>query len=131
MVIESNRQAFGMPMDAVLETVRVPRSAIRLIKNRQTIVYRDRVLPLRSLNELLAADLPQVANDLDEMATLVLQIHGEPLGILVDDFREVIDIILKPMTGILSGVPGYSGSALLGDGSVLMVLNPKELVTWQ
>jgi two-component system chemotaxis sensor kinase CheA len=35
------------------------------------------------------------------------------------------------MGGILNAVPGYSGSALLGDGSVLMVLNPKELVTWQ
>jgi two-component system chemotaxis sensor kinase CheA len=118
-------------MDMVLETVRIPRAAIRSIKNRQTIVLRNRVLPLRSLNELLADDLPQVSNELDEMATLVVQIHGESLGIVVDDFREVVDIILKPMGGILNAVPGYSGSALLGDGSVLMVLNPKELVTWQ
>jgi two-component system, chemotaxis family, sensor kinase CheA len=131
MVIESNKQIFGVPMDMVLETVRIPRSAIRSIKNRQTIVLRNRVLPLRSLNELLAGDLPQVSNELDEMATLVVQIHGESLGIVVDDFREVVDIILKPMGGILNAVSGYSGSALLGDGSVLMVLNPKELVTWQ
>jgi two-component system chemotaxis sensor kinase CheA len=79
----------------------------------------------------LAADSPQVSNNQDELATLVVQIHGEPMGIVVDDFREVVDIILKPMGGILGGMPGYSGSALLGDGSVLMVLNPKELVTWQ
>jgi len=131
MVIESNKQIFGVPMDMVLETVRIPRAAIRSIKNRQTIVLRNRVLPLRSLNELLADDLPQVSNELDEMATLVVQIHGESLGLVVDDFREVVDIILKPMGGILNTVPGYSGSALLGDGSVLMVLNPKELVTWQ
>jgi two-component system chemotaxis sensor kinase CheA len=131
MVIESNKQIFGVPMDMVLETVRIPRSAIRSIKNRQTIVLRNRVLPLRSLNELLADDLPQVSNELDEMATLVVQIHGESLGIVVDDFREVVDIILKPLGGILNALPGYSGSALLGDGSVLMVLNPKELVTWQ
>ena len=111
--------------------MRVPRSEIRSIKNRETIVLRNRILPLRSLNELLAEDLPQVSNELDEMATLVVQIHGESLGIVVDDFREVVDIILKPMGGILNTVPGYSGSALLGDGSVLMVLNPKELVTWQ
>jgi two-component system chemotaxis sensor kinase CheA len=131
MVIESNKQIFGVPMDMVLETVRIPRGSIRSIKNRQTIVLRNRVIPLRSLNELLAEDLPQVSNELDEMATLVVQIHGESLGIVVDDFREVVDIILKPMGGILNAVPGYSGSALLGDGSVLMVLNPKELVTWQ
>jgi two-component system chemotaxis sensor kinase CheA len=131
MVIESNKQIFGVPMDMVLETVRIPRGSIRSIKNRQTVVLRNRVLPLRSLNALLADDLPQVSNELDEMATLVVQIHGESLGLVVDDFREVVDIILKPMGGILNAVPGYSGSALLGDGSVLMVLNPKELVTWQ
>ena len=61
----------------------------------------------------------------------MVRIHGESLGIVVDEFREVVDIILKPMGGILNAVSGYSGSALLGDGSVLMVLNPKELVTWQ
>jgi len=131
IVIESNQQIFGVPMDMVLETVRIPRSAIRSIKNRQTILLRDRVLPLRSLNELLERHLPQVSNELDEMAALVVEIHGESLGIVVDDFREVVDIILKPMGGILDGVPGYCGSALLGDGSVLMVLNPKELVLWQ
>jgi two-component system chemotaxis sensor kinase CheA len=130
MVIESNKQIFGVPMEIVIETVRVPRADIRSIKNRQTIVLRNRILPLRSLNEMLAADSPQVSNDQDEMATLVVQIHGESMGIVVDDFREVVDIILKPMGGILGGMPGYSGSALLGDGSVLMVLNPKELVTW-
>ena len=63
MVIESNKQIFGVPMDLVLETVRVPRSEIRSIKNRQTIVLRNRILPLRSLNELLAEDLPQVSNE--------------------------------------------------------------------
>jgi two-component system chemotaxis sensor kinase CheA len=46
----------------------------------------------------------------------------------VDDFRETVDIILKPMSGILGGLGGFSGSALLGDGSVLMVLNPRELI---
>lgn len=130
MVIESNQQIFGVPMDLVLETVRVPREDIREIKNRQTTVLRNRILPLRSLNEMLHAAAPQLSNDQDEMATLVVEIHGERLGIMVDAFREVADIILKPMAGILRAVPGYSGSALLGDGSVLMVLDPKELVTW-
>jgi two-component system chemotaxis sensor kinase CheA len=131
MVIESDKQIYGVPMDAVLETVRVPRANIRSIKNRQTTVLRNRLMPLRSLNELLANSAPQAANEDDELAMLVMQIHGEQIGIMVDDFREVIDIILKPMSGILGSLSTYAGSALLGDGSVLMVLNPKELVTWQ
>jgi two-component system chemotaxis sensor kinase CheA len=128
MIIESNRQIFGVPMDMVVETVRIPRSSIHWIKNIQTAVLRGRIVPLRSLNDLLAAEREQLPNDDDEFATLVIRMQGEHVGIVVDDFREVVDIILKPMQGVLAGLSGYAGSALMGDGSVLMVLNPKELV---
>ena len=128
IIIQSNHQIFGVPMDMVAETVRVPRSHVRTIKQKQTTVLRGRVVPLLSLNELLASGVEQLPNDDDEFATLIVRIHGEHVGILVDDFRETVDIILKPMAGILGGLSGYSGSALLGDGSVLMVLNPRELV---
>ncbi|MEA9393220.1 chemotaxis protein CheA [Acerihabitans sp. TG2] len=128
MIIKSNGQIFGVPMDMVVETVRIPRANIRYIKNHQTAVLRGRIVPLRSLNELLATNQPQRANEEDELATLVIRMAGEPMGVVVDDFLEVADIILKPMTGILAGLPGYAGSALMGDGSVLMILNPKELV---
>jgi two-component system chemotaxis sensor kinase CheA len=128
IIIESDGQIFGVPMDMVVETVRVQNTAIHEIKDHQTTVLRGRLVPLRPLNELLAAGHPQRANADGELATLVIRVNGEHVGIVVDDFREVVDIILKPMAGILSAVPGYAGSALLGDGSVLMVLNPKELV---
>jgi two-component system, chemotaxis family, sensor kinase CheA len=128
MIIESNQQIFGVPMDMVVETVRIPRRNIHTIKKHQTAVLRGRIVPLRSLNELLATHAPQKPNDDDELATLVVRLQGENVGIVVDDFREVVDIILKPMGGILGGLAGYTGSALLGDGSVLMVLNVKELM---
>jgi two-component system chemotaxis sensor kinase CheA len=128
IIIQSNQQMFGVPMDMVVETVRVPRSQLRTIKQKQTTVLRGRVVPLVSLNELLASGVEQLPNDDDEFATLIVRIHGEHVGILVDNFRETVDIILKPMAGILGGLSGYSGSALLGDGSVLMVLNPRELI---
>jgi two-component system chemotaxis sensor kinase CheA len=128
MIIESNKQIFGVPMDMVVETVRVPFDQIRMIKQKQTTVLRGRIVPLLSLNDLLAQNVEQVANDDHELAALIVRVHGENVGILVDDFRETVDIILKPMTGILGGLSGYSGAALLGDGSVLMVLNPRELI---
>ena len=128
IIIESDGQIFVVPMDMVVETVRVQSAAIHSIKDHQTTVLRGRLVPLRPLNELLAASQPQRANADGELATLVIRVNGEHVGIVVDDFREVVDIILKPMAGILEAVPGYAGSALLGDGSVLMVLNPKELV---
>jgi two-component system chemotaxis sensor kinase CheA len=128
MIIESDNHIYGVPMDMVVETVRVPSDSIHTIKNRQVAVLRGRIVPLCRLNDLLASAKPQRCNGDGEIATLVLRVNDAHIGVMVDDFREVVDIILKPMSGILSGIPGYSGSALLGDGSVLMVLNPKELL---
>jgi two-component system chemotaxis sensor kinase CheA len=128
MIIESNNQTFGVPMDSVVETVRIARSAIHTIKKSQTTVLRGRIVPLKALNRLLGLDVPPRANEEDELAVLIVSIGGEHVGILVDDFHETVDIILKPMAGVLAGLSAYSGSALLGDGSVLMVLDIKEII---
>ena len=127
MIVESDGQIFGVPMDSVVETVRVPRTNILTIKKSLATVLRDRIVPLRSINSLLGLSAPPLANEQDELAVLVVKMGDESIGLLVDDFKETIDIILKPMTGILGGLGSYSGSALMGNGSVLMVLNIKEL----
>ncbi len=128
MIVESDGQIFGVPMDSVVETVRVPRSAVRTIKQSQATVLRGRIVPLKSINDLLAIDAPPLANAEDELAVLVVRLGDEFVGLLVDDFRETVDIILKPMAGVLAALSAYSGSALMGDGSVLMVLNIKEML---
>ena len=128
MLVEANQIVFGVPMDYVMETVRVPRASIRTIKHSQAIMLRGRVVPLKSLNALLDVAAKPKANDDDELAVLVARVGNAVVGILVDDFRETVDVIQKPLIGVLSNLVVYSGSALMGDGSVLMVLNMKELV---
>jgi two-component system chemotaxis sensor kinase CheA len=128
MIVESDGQIFGVPMESVVETVRIARSAIRTIKKSLATVLRGRIVPLKSINSLLGIDAPPKANGEEELAVLVVRLGEEPVGLLVDDFRETMDILLKPMSGVLSGLPGYAGSALMGDGSVLMVLNVRELM---
>jgi len=128
MIVESDKQLMGIPMDQVLETVRVPRSEIYTVKHVQTTVLRDRIVPLKSLNQLLALPSPQTINEEDEHAVLVARVGNDVIGLIVDDFRGSVDIIQKPMSGVLSGIQAYSGAALIGDGSVLMVLNLKEVL---
>jgi two-component system chemotaxis sensor kinase CheA len=115
-------------MDHVVETVRIPSSAIRTIKRSQTIVLRGKIIPLKALNALLGLPAAPQANAYDEMAVLVARVGGESVGLIVDDFRETVDVIQKPLTGVLAGLSAYSGSALMGDGSVLMMLNVKEII---
>ena len=129
MVIESGGQRFGIPMDQVMETVRLPCKSINTIKQQPTAQLRGRTIPLKGLNQLLAVPTEQMRNEDDEYALMVLRSRGELVGLLIDDFHSSVDIILKPMIGILGELSGYSGTAVMGNGSILMVLNPTELFT--
>jgi two-component system chemotaxis sensor kinase CheA len=128
MIVESDGQLFGVPMDNVVETVRVPRRALRPIKQSLTAVLRGRIVPLKALNGLLGISANPLANADDELAVLLVQAGGEVLGLVVDGFKETIGLIQKPLGGLLSGLAAYSGSALMGDGSVLMILNIREIL---
>jgi len=128
MIVESDGQSFGVPMQNVLETVRVPRDRIMGIKNTRAIVLRGRIVALKALNEKLGLQAAPAPNTDGELAVLVVRAGHESVGLLVDQFHEAVDVILKPMTGVLGGMPAYAGSALMGDGSVLMILNVMEMV---
>jgi two-component system, chemotaxis family, sensor kinase CheA len=46
----------------------------------------------------------------------------------VDAIRDRLEVVLKPMQGLLANARGYLGTTLLGDGRVLLVLDLKELL---
>jgi len=128
MIVETDGQTFGLPMQNVIETVRVPRSRIMGIKHTQATVLRGRIVALKSLNEKLGIAAAHIANAEDELAILVVRVGKEQVGLIVDQFHETMDVILKPMAGVLGGLSAYAGSALMGDGSVLMILNVMEIL---
>jgi two-component system chemotaxis sensor kinase CheA len=128
MTVESDGQMFGVPMEMVVETVRVPRASVRTIKKRLATVLRGKVVPLVALNSLLDIPAEPMANGDDELAALVVRVGDGTVALLVDEFHGTAAIILKPLAGVLSRLRVYCGSALMGDGSVLMVLNVKELL---
>jgi len=114
-------------MDQIAETVRVHHDAVRQLKQSQAFVLRNSIVPLIRLDRLLDIEPPTWFGDgNEEDAVLVVRSGGSLVGLVVDRFHEGMDIILKPFDGILANIQGYSGSALLGDGRVLLVLNLKE-----
>lgn len=124
MTIETAGTLYGVPIDLIAETVRVDSSAIREIKQSEAFLLRDAIIPIVRLRRML-----HVPAQLQEReAVLVLRTAAGLVGMIVDRFDEHMDIILKPLEGILIGLKGFAGTALLGDGRVLMVLDVKELL---
>ncbi|MFV8833644.1 chemotaxis protein CheA [Aquisalimonas sp.] len=136
MGVEVAGQLFGVPMESVVETVRLPESAVRKVKQEEAVVLRDEVIPLRRLDKLLMLDGAQsdrrarvdATYDEPQVTVLVVRQPEGPVGLVVDDFQEGLDVIVKPMEGVLASIRAYSGTALLGDGRVLLVLNLRELL---
>jgi two-component system chemotaxis sensor kinase CheA len=125
IVVKVGEMLFGVPMDLVVETVRVSADQIAVIQTTETFVLRDRIIPLVRAGRLLGG--LNVASR-DEEAVLVCRVNGVTSGLVIDDFCGSMDIILKPLDGVLAGMSAYSGTAMLGDGGILLVLNLKELI---
>jgi two-component system chemotaxis sensor kinase CheA len=126
MTVVQDRWLFGIPMDIVLETVKLARSDVTRIKSAEAFLLRDRIVPLRHLATLL--ELPQSSAPPEEIPVLVVRAAGKVFGLGVSAFGEVMEVILKPMDGTLSRLTGYSGTCLLGDGKVMLVLDLKALI---
>jgi two-component system chemotaxis sensor kinase CheA len=127
MVVEAGGQMFGIPMDAVTETVRLGRDRISRIKNNDGFVLRDRVVPICSLAELMklpAGPTPAA----DTRLVLVTEISGKVTALEIDAIQDRLEVVLKPLQGLLANARGYAGTTLLGDGRVLLVLDLKEVL---
>ena len=127
MTVEAGGQAYGIPLDAIVETIRIHPDRIAPVGAARAIVYRESTIPLVALSGALGVHRNEASGGRD--ATVIIVRFDAGLGALeVDRLGERMDIMLKPLDGLLSGMPGLAGSTLLGDGSVLLVLDLSELL---
>lgn len=125
MMIEVETNFFGVPIDSVVESQKIPASRIRRHRDSEMFLLRDRMIPLLRLRRLFA--LPEAVAE-ETVSVMVVTIDGTEIGLAVDRFHPGVDAIVKPMTGLLAGTGCYSGTALLGDGSVLLALDLPEIL---
>src|SRR5262249_34842091 len=60
---------------------------------------------------------------------IVTQVGSQNFGILVDKVFDTEEIVVKPVSPRLREIPLYSGNTILGDGSVIMILDPSGIAT--
>lgn len=124
LTVRSGPELFGIPIDRIAETGAVARDRIMDVGGGKAIVHRDRTVPLLSLASLLGgADAPPQAGKL-----LFVETGEDMVAVGIDGFGERLDVMLRPMTGLLAGTPGVLGTTLMGDGAVLLVLDVAELI---
>jgi two-component system chemotaxis sensor kinase CheA len=124
LIVSAGGERFAIPQIGVQELVRVGGSGggarIERIKDTPVLRLRDRLLPLVSLAALL--ELPPDAAD-GEAFVIVTQAGGRLFGLVVDRVFDTEEIVVKPVAPILRDIAVFSGNTILGDGSVIMILD--------
>ena len=133
LIVEASGQRFAIPQYSVIELVRTGNASghdVELINETAVLRLRDKLLPLLDLAQLLRLEssrttLERVANRV--LTVVVIQVGARLFGVLVDSVFRTEEIVVKPMSSLLRDVGMFSGNTILGDGSVIMIIDPNAL----
>jgi|CXWL01.1.fsa_nt_gi two-component system chemotaxis sensor kinase CheA len=130
LIVETHGQKFAIPQINVVELVRAAPGAgvqIETINDSLVMRLRDKLLPLAVMSEVLgfACDHSNLMNK--EIYIAVCRVGSYDFGILVDRVYDTEEIVVKPVSDILKSLSIYSGNTILGDGSVIMILDPNGI----
>jgi two-component system chemotaxis sensor kinase CheA len=130
LLMRAGGQVFALPGTAVEETLLVPRETLAHLTRRKAINLRGEVLGIVRLRDLLqfkdGDDRPQAKDE--ELPVVVVSTGGRKMGIIVDAFLRRQEMVIKPLAPYLASLPGISGASILGDGGVVLILDPAELL---
>lgn len=127
LLIAVGNQQFAIPQINVLELVRVgPESdyKIEAINHSSVLRLRDKLLPLVSLRDVLQLG---GANTDESSYIAVLRVGTNDFGVVIDKVYDTEEIVVKPVSRAVGELDVYSGNTILGDGSVIMILDPNGI----
>jgi two-component system chemotaxis sensor kinase CheA len=123
LIVEAGGERFAIPQLSVLELVRAGGAGehrIERIKDTPVLRLRDTLLPLLHLKEILRIG----TSDGESGFVVVTQVGNLVFGTIVDSVFHTEEIVIKPMSSKLRHIGVFSGTTILGDGSVIMILDP-------
>jgi two-component system chemotaxis sensor kinase CheA len=135
LIVEAGKERFAIPQLSVVELVRASRGSDKTATNTNSVIerindtpvlrLRNRLLPLVSLTELLKLGTEDKGENAAHV--VVAQVGQHVMGIIVDRVFDTEEIVVKPVAPILRHVTMFSGNTILGDGSVIMILDPNAI----
>src|SRR6202044_143431 len=123
LIVEAGGERFAVPQLSVLELVRAGNNGehrIEHIKDAPVLRLRNKLLPLIRLKEVLHLGESNNENGF----VVVMQAGNQVFGAVVDSVLHTEEIVIKPMSSRLRHIVQFSGTTILGDGSVIMIIDP-------
>ena len=120
VLVKAAGHTYAMPIHAIESVHRVRRAEVA----DGVLALGDRHLPAVDLADALRIRALPVPSPTDRVAALVVEVASQPTALVVDAIEETRDLVVKSLSRNLRFVPGLAGAAVLGDGQVVLILEP-------
>lgn len=157
LIVEAAGQRFAVPQTNISELIRIDGKNYQLekIDDSSFIRLRDQLLPVTPLTECMEINEPSPSEESDKtpevseapIATIpakadevvslqkvkdnrfvvLCKVGAESFGIIVDRILNIEEIVVKPVSRVIKRAPVFSGNTILGDGSVIMIIEPSAV----
>ncbi|MCD6459823.1 chemotaxis protein CheA [bacterium] len=134
--VEAN--IFAIPLSAVSETVKINKNEIKYLKKRKSINLRNTVIGIENLSDVIGIDKlklssgdiqdAQNTNEEDILSMVIINCGTKSVGLIVDELLDKQEVVIKPLVDFLACIRGISGASILGDGSIVLIVEPAELI---
>jgi two-component system chemotaxis sensor kinase CheA len=135
ILVAASGQQVVLPMDTIRNMVKVSRSLLRSISGQLIVPVRGAVFPVLSLAHALAfeRDDEDAGNEPppELLAIGIIEAMSGPYALIVDRFIGEVEVVVKPLSGVLAHMPEYVGASIMGDGKTVLVVNTERLFSLQ
>jgi len=118
LFVEVGDEEYGVPIKNVDEITAT--SAVKQVNGTEVIKHNDDIYPVIHLDDTF--DVPGETKNGDGMLVRIRESERQ-VALHCDSVNSQEEVVVKPLEGILSGTPGLSGTAVLGDGNIVHILD--------
>ncbi|MEM1096026.1 MAG: chemotaxis protein CheA [Bacteroidota bacterium] len=125
LMVRVARETYAVPLHAVIEVVSIEEENVETINGHEVIRLREQVMPLLQIKNLL--DVPE-QGAAEHRYAVIIGLAEHRVGIVVDGLVGQKEIVIKSLGSYLKKTRGISGSTIMGDGSVILILDVGEVI---
>ncbi|WP_242250799.1 chemotaxis protein CheA [Bacillus cereus group sp. BfR-BA-01379] len=131
MLVQTNDTRYALPLGNIVEAIRIKREDIQSVQGKDVLNYRDQIIEVKHLSTVFGEKTVDEAfgsYDSQMVPVLIVRNTHRSYGLIVNTIIGQREIVLKSLGDFFADSSNYfSGATILGDGRVVLILNPEGL----
>lgn len=127
LLVQVGRSSYALPASGCQGTIWVQRGQIQSLEGQPTFEHEGRTVALLALADVLGIEAPRLFSTDERMSAVLTGSPQRPVALLVDALLDEREVVVKPLGALLAPQRRFGGAVQLGDGSLVLLLNPLVL----